>query len=139
MRKLRMPMIGLMLTACGMTPLASGQPGGRMLERFDADRDGALSAVEIQTMRGTLFDRFDGNGDGVLDAQEQKSLSARFKRAASAGKELLNADTDHDGRLTREEYLQSPRPLMEQADTNHDGHLTREEMIAAREQFKRGP
>ena len=79
MRKLRLSlMIGFMV-AGGMTTFASAQPGERMLERFDADRDGALSAGEIQTMRGTLFDRFDGNGDGVLDAEEQQRLSARFK------------------------------------------------------------
>ena len=125
-------MIGFMV-AGSITTFASAQPGDRMLERFDADRDGALSAGEIQTMRGTLFDRFDDNGDGVLDAQEQKSLSDRFRRAAAMGAELLpRADTDHDGRLTREEYLQSPRPAMERADTDHDGRLTREEIVAAR-------
>jgi len=139
MRKLRLPLMIGFVVAGGMTTFASAQPGERMLERFDADRDGALSAGEIQTMRGTLFDRFDGNGDGVLDAEEQQRLSARFKRAAAAGKELLpQADTDHDGRLTREEYLASPRPLMEQADTDHDGRLTQEEITAARSQFKRG-
>jgi Ca2+-binding EF-hand superfamily protein len=132
-------MVGLAIVG-GVATSACAQPGGRMIERFDADRDGALSATEIQKMRGTAFDHLDRNGDGVLDAQEQESLSSRFKQMAGQRKNLLQeADTDRNGQLTRAEYLQGPQPFMDQADTDHDGRLTREEIAAAREQFKRQP
>jgi Ca2+-binding EF-hand superfamily protein len=53
-----------------------------------------------------------------------------------AGALLDGADTDHDGKVTRQEFLDSraeqAAKLFERFDTNHDGALDAQEQQAAR-------
>lgn len=57
----------------------------RMLERADADGDGALSAEELAEMRPgrggpeAMFDRFDADGDGALTEAEFDEAIARLR------------------------------------------------------------
>ncbi|MDG2291063.1 MAG: periplasmic heavy metal sensor [Phycisphaerales bacterium] len=65
-----------------------GEDGHRMLEQFDKDRDGQLSADEQQEAnafterrrrerdekRNQLHDRFDDDGDGFLSPQEEEQM-----------------------------------------------------------------
>jgi len=65
-----------------------GEGGHRMLEQFDKDRDGQLSADEQQEAnefterrrrerdekRNKLHDRFDDDGDGFLSPQEEEQM-----------------------------------------------------------------
>lgn len=48
-----------------------------MLERFDANADGQLSAEEFAAAHAQRLQRMDGNGDGVIEADE---LGRRHKR-----------------------------------------------------------
>jgi Ca2+-binding EF-hand superfamily protein len=65
------------------------------------------------------FDRLERDHDGTLDARELKGrLSA---------KELAAADPDHDGTLTKDEYLALVEQRFKAADPDNDGTLDAKE------------
>ncbi|MGP3697312.1 EF-hand domain-containing protein [Rhodobacter sp. NSM] len=53
----------------GHGPAANVSPS-RMLRRFDADRDGNLSASEFEATLKPWFSRMDRNGDGEITAED---------------------------------------------------------------------
>jgi Ca2+-binding EF-hand superfamily protein len=46
---------------------------------------------------------------------------------------LRSLDTNHDGRISREEYLAGPRKRFSEVDANHDGVISQKEAKAARQ------
>lgn len=88
----------------------------RMLERFDADRDGRLDETEREHARRMIRDRFedrrrqfmqqyDVNGDGRIDQQERNAAEEdRRERMSQRRDEMIKQfDADGDGVLNREE------------------------------------
>jgi Ca2+-binding EF-hand superfamily protein len=67
-----------------------------------------------------LFDKLERDHDGTLDKRE---LAGRL-----TAKELAAADTDHDGTLTRDEYLALVEQRFSAADPDHDGTLDAKEL-----------
>ena len=126
--------------------VASAQAAFEML---DADRDGFVTAVELQAINGAtpdlalaLLRRKDGNGDGVLQAHEFASES-RGAPAVLPGRiqvrgDLSKADADRDGKITLAELKSGVSaqhaPVMEavfrQTDVNGDGFISKEEIPA---------
>jgi Ca2+-binding EF-hand superfamily protein len=71
------------------------------------------------------------NSDGSTTApgpQSGQRPKVRFEQA----------DTDHDGRLTRSEAAAMPfvAKHFDEIDTNHDGYISRDELRAARERMQ---
>ncbi|ATF19100.1 EF-hand domain-containing protein [Phaeobacter gallaeciensis] len=58
-----------------------------MLERMDADKDGALSLDELPKPRraGKMFDRVDANDDGAISKEEFESARAKFRGRFGGG------------------------------------------------------
>lgn len=88
-----------------------GQPGTQRgaqgLQRFDADRDQAVSVDEFLKRRVEAFTKRDRNGDGVLDAAElgQAPLGFRQQRQGQRMERLLvRVDGNGDGKVTRAEF-----------------------------------
>ena len=85
------------------TLLATGWPAlaksGRMnlIRMLDTDNDGTVDLAEAKKAASALFDRLERDKDGTLDKRE---LARRL-----SAKELAAADPDHDGTLTKDEYL----------------------------------
>ncbi|MBV7256059.1 EF-hand domain-containing protein [Pacificimonas sp. WHA3] len=50
-----------------------GQRSMRMLERADADKDGAVTLAELQTSALARFDRADANSDGTVTPDERRA------------------------------------------------------------------
>jgi len=87
------------------------------------------------------FKRADLNGDGLLTAEEYYHILADHGVECSRDeiKEILRlADQDHDGFISREEFMDEPpkRPDPKSAegafkvfDMNHDGFVTKDEML----------
>jgi Ca2+-binding EF-hand superfamily protein len=63
-----------------------------------------------------MFDKLDINKDGTLDLKE---LHGRLSR-----KEFITADADHDGTLSKAEYLAVVEQRFKAADADHDGTLS---------------
>jgi hypothetical protein len=67
----------------GMRGHHRGAMGGRMLERFDADKDGTLSVTERATakaaMDARMLERFDADKDGTLSDAERATARAKMQ------------------------------------------------------------
>jgi Ca2+-binding EF-hand superfamily protein len=108
------------------TLLATGLPVSAksrhisLIRLLDTDNDGTVDLAEAKTAASALFDRLEHDKDGTLDKHE---LSGRL-----SAKELAAADPDHDGTLTKEEYLAVVEQRFSAADPDHDGTLDAKEL-----------
>lgn len=108
------------------TLLATGWPAlaksGRMnlIRMLDTDNDGTVDLAEAKKAASALFDRLERDKDGTLDKRE---LARRL-----SAKELAAADPDHDGTLTKDEYLAVVEQRFAAADPDHDGTLDAKEL-----------
>jgi Ca2+-binding EF-hand superfamily protein len=84
---------------CGAATIAtpSAAAPADILRTLDPDRDGTVDLNEAKAAASALFDRLDRDRDGTLDRREL--------RGRLSAKELAAADPDHDGTLTKAEYL----------------------------------
>jgi hypothetical protein len=84
---------------------AKGKPGAKgaemrkkMLEKYDADKDGKLSEEERKAAqagrRAEMTKKFDADGDGELSQEEKATMKAEM---------LKRLDKDGDGEVSEEE------------------------------------
>ena len=122
---------------CAASLAAQAGPGGdRLFEYFDTDHDGVITQAEINSQREQRFARLDANGDGALSADELERARNRRRQIAErmrtlAKSRIMQADTDHDGQMSRVEFMNAPSPLLERADADGDGRITRAEFDTA--------
>jgi Ca2+-binding EF-hand superfamily protein len=120
----------LLLSSC--VALAQGRDGA-MLESADADHDGKVTRQEFTDARAAQFARLDRNGDGVVDDADSGERAKGNQRAAAIRARL---DTNSDGKISKEEFVNSPSLLFNQFDANHDEVLDAKELEAARSAAK---
>jgi hypothetical protein len=114
----------VMLAASAMT-LTGSIPGlaasdYELLKGLDLDRDGTVDLDEATKAGSAVFDMIDRDGDGLLTRHE---LSGRL-----SVRELRAADADHDGTLSKTEYLALATTRFRAADADADGTLTAGEL-----------
>lgn len=107
-----------------------GMPGGgfiRLMEEMDADRNGAISRVEIEAFnaaRAAAMDA-DGNGEVTVAELEDYREAQRQKRMA----EHLNAmDSDGDGKVSVAELQAAANWRLARLDRDGDGAIERDEV-----------
>ena len=78
-----------------------------LLERADRNDDGVLDAAEARAARERLFARPDRNGDGGEHGEWARPAAPDGVRPRRPPREqrLQALDTDHDGRVSRAEFL----------------------------------
>ena len=117
----------------------------KMIERFDANKNGQLEAAELPPRMQENIGEIDTSGDGVVSKDE---LAARFKakfaehqaKFAEHAKARFDAkDTNHDGTLDQAEVGAEHWAKLSLADANGDQKLTPEELKAAFESGKLKP
>jgi len=103
-----------------------------------------------------IFHRLDTDGNSVLTADELRNLSSVAQRELNQGRngqsggnqgrsnypEFDRLDTNRDGRVTSEEYMQQGaewqrRQRFDEWDTNHNGVIDSNEWNAAPQLFRR--
>lgn len=115
--------------------LAQGREGSP-LEQADADHDGKVTKQEFMDARAAQFARMDRNGDGFIDeADSRAGAGERGQRAAAALRGRI--DSDGDGKITKEEFVNAPTMLFDRLDANKDGVLDAQELQAARDAGQR--
>ena len=82
--------------------------------------NGTVDVAEAKKAASALFDRLERDKDGTLDKHE---LAGRL-----SAKELAVADPDHDGTLSKDEYLAIVEQRFNAADSDHDGTLDAKEL-----------
>ncbi|MFW5868104.1 MAG: EF-hand domain-containing protein [Armatimonadota bacterium] len=114
----------------------------KMLERFDANEDGKISAEEFQGAEKVL--RFlDANNDGeVTEDEAMQAGNRRGERApidpAERWNRLIdNCDANEDGMISQEEWPGRAEKF-EELDRDGDGQLVQDEMPKPRQGAERG-
>jgi Ca2+-binding EF-hand superfamily protein len=98
----------------------------RMLERFDADKDGKLTQDELNASRKTLLERHDVDKDGKLSQAEFKALGMEvMERRMVRGFQRL--DEDGDAGITLEEFQKPYSRAVERMDRDDDGAISRDD------------
>ena len=119
----------------GMAVRAVAQPRkpdfSNLLERADANGDGVITAAEFTDARAKMFARLDRNSDGYLTKDDTPRLTLRRSDNGQRMQDMmLMLDKDGDGRISRDEFVNSPSLLFRRADTNHDGVVDQTELAA---------
>jgi hypothetical protein len=91
-----------------------------LLKGLDLDRDGTVDLDEAIKAASAVCDMIDRDGDGRLTRHE---LSGRL-----SVRELRAADPDHDGTLSKAEYLALTTARFRAADADADGTLATGEL-----------
>jgi hypothetical protein len=115
------------------------EPIDKLLEKFDRDKDGSLSAAELRDHRAApAFGWADRDRDELLSSAELERLANEIRarvRARNLGKARPTAyvvpfstwDRDDDGRISTAEW-KGPAYLIARIDRDRDAHLTRDEV-----------
>lgn len=117
-----------------------GRGAAARFRGMDADHDGVITRAE---WRGNdeSFRQHDTNHDGVLSGDEVTALedaAATPRRRDDLVAAFTRADRDNDGRLGRHEWTPTLGSF-DAADANHDGIVTRAEYLAANRMAGRLP
>jgi Ca2+-binding EF-hand superfamily protein len=113
--------VGTLLAA--ILPVSAKSRSANLIRMLDTDNDGTVDLAEAKKAASALFDRLESDKDGTLDKRE---LARRL-----SAKELAAADPDHDGTLTKDEYLAVVEQRFSAADPDHDGTLDAKELNSA--------
>lgn len=122
---------------------------GEMFDKMDANRDGKLDSADRAAHMGQMFDMADTDKNGSLSRGEFDAMHQRGPGGAPMGdgmdkgmrhggdhgmgmKMIAMADANHDGAVTRDEFLAGAGKHFDMMDANHDGSLTKAERTAAR-------
>jgi Ca2+-binding EF-hand superfamily protein len=121
----------------------------RLLEKFDADGDGAITKTELEaafaardanaTRAGALFGKLDADGDGKISKDELKDA---FGLAAGLAERLFaRLDADGDGKISEAEFeaafaahsdnAKRAEILFTRPDADGDGAISQSELAAA--------
>lgn len=121
-------------------PVAGEGPNRAMmlLQRFDTNADGIISAEEIKAAQADRLKAMDANGDGKVSADEliawQQKQRAEFM--------LKRMDRNHDGVVDAADFQiagsREATMLLARFDTNGDGQLGGDELAAANREPMRG-
>jgi hypothetical protein len=100
---------------CFVRP-AVADTAATVVSNNDTDIDMTLDLAEVKTAGSAHFDKLNKDGDSTLETTEVKGvIGARMFKAA---------DTDHDGTISKDEYLALVETLFKKADTDNDGTLS---------------
>ena len=118
------------------------RPGGprfglRLMERFDADKDGKLTQAELDKGRADQHAKFDADKDGKLNLAEYQAvwLDAMRERMVDA---FQRHDDDGDAQVTVAEFGSRFAGLVGRLDSNQDGAFSRDDIGERRAPRRRG-
>ena len=118
----------------GERPGGFGRPQNPLFLALDADKDGELSAEEIENAAAALK-KLDKNGDGRLDRDE---LRPQFAGPGGGAERLMQFDRNGNGKVEKDELPEQMQRILQRVDTDGDGAISEEEAQKAAEQFQRG-
>lgn len=117
-----------------------GHDGGWM-QHLDANHDGNISRDEFLAGPIERFNRLDANHNGIIEASEIPQHREHGPGGPEGGPPgpggehmrhgFADADANHDGKISREEFVAQAHAMFDRIDANHDGRLTQDELAAA--------
>jgi EF-hand domain pair len=116
------------------TAAAAASDVRQLLRLMDKDRNGAVSRDEFMQFMSQSFDRFDVDRTCGIDSKEASNVAFPFgSRTSMAAKadirQLLRfMDSDKNGTVTKDEFLQFVSQTFDRLDANTNDRLEREEL-----------
>mgnify|MGYP003958611945 FL=1 len=106
-----------------------GRHGGgpRMMERFDADGDGKVTAEEVASVRTKAMNDYDADKDGALTLNEFKGLWDEHMQGRQV-RGFQHFDADGDGKITVDELKAPTERMFSRMDRNDDGVISDDDM-----------
>lgn len=98
----------------------------RLFDRMDADKDGKVTATELEPIAAKRFMRDDANGDGAVSSAE---IDAALKAAMEKRRNrmLATMDANKDGSISKTELDTFVEAMVKSADSNADGGVSLDE------------
>jgi Ca2+-binding EF-hand superfamily protein len=116
---------------------AFAQGAGGMLDRLmaaDANRDGAITRAEARAARERGFQRMDADSDGFITTAEREQMAAAASaKGKGRGGEGGGADANGDGKISRDEFLNTPMRGFDRLDANNNDVIEASEIETARQ------
>ncbi len=109
----------------GPTP-ATARAYARLVEKFDANKDGLVQVSELPTDLRDRLGAADADRDGTITPAELHAYGVAHRAARFA-----RADKNGDGKLEASEVGPVKWDYIKVADANHDGFVTLAEIEAA--------
>lgn len=135
-----LPLAGLALLILGSLPAFAQIERPDPAELFaqaDTNHDGVVSRQEFLAARAARFHKLDRNHDGYLTDADIPRFMRNNAGAMQKFHALLQmADTNHDGKVSREEFMAVGNRMFDLIDTNHDNVIDQAEMQQAAERLK---
>jgi Ca2+-binding EF-hand superfamily protein len=114
-------------------PVKHGGGHVAQLQKADANGDGAISRDEFAKFRAAQFDRRDTNKDGFITAADKPARAdAKADTDAGPGRFMKAADTNGDGKISRDEFVSGGGKMFDRLDANKDGVIAKAEFDAAK-------
>lgn len=126
-----------LLILLGTPAMAQLRSGEGIFERADANNDGSVTRDEFIAARGGQFTKLDRNSDGYIDSNDvPKRLAARRQQQGGGDFMVGQFDSDGDGKVSKEEFVNGPTLAFDRADANKDNVLDAKELATAKEAVK---
>jgi Ca2+-binding EF-hand superfamily protein len=106
------------------------------MKAMDTDGDGRLSPEEHAAGARRMFETIDADKDGTVTAAEMDAAHTRVtgtrpaQGEMSAAEKIKVVDTDGDGALSAAEHAAGSKAMFAKMDADKDGVLTRAELAA---------
>ncbi|HWK63535.1 MAG TPA: EF-hand domain-containing protein [Rhizobiaceae bacterium] len=105
----------------------------QLLARADLNGDGQITRQEFVSARAQTFTRLDRNGDGFLSTADAPRRFIGRQKAEGRIRDLMQTlDTNRDGWVSREEFVNGPVRLFAVADSDGNDVIDRSELAAFR-------
>lgn len=123
------PMVLALLPAAAMAQDSSLMLG--QLRAADVNRDGKITKSELTSFRAANFTRIDRSGDDVLTESDIPAFLRGKGGPIDIAALTTQFDSNRDGKVSRDEFVNGPTSVFDRADANRDGTLTMAELDAA--------
>ena len=142
MTREKLVQVAVVLTAAALIPAAGTEAHAqermkrldlaRILEQFDANKDGLLDRAEVPPKMRTRFDQMDADKDGKLSLEELNKYAGTGDKNGLATDALVDPllqalDTNGDGELSEAE-IRGAAAALSKLDKNGNDQLDRDEL-----------
>jgi Ca2+-binding EF-hand superfamily protein len=106
-----------------------GPHHGRIMEKLDTNKDGAISKEEFEAKRASEFSEADADKDGTVTMAELSAYHEQKReerRQARERRMFERLDENNDGTVSEDEFQKVG--MFDRMDKNDDGKVTPDEM-----------